>query len=1016
MSKFNLSEWALRHQSLVKFFIIALAIAGLSSYFKLGQAEDPAFTFRTMVVQVVWPGANAREMEQQVTDQIERKLQETPGLDFLRSFSQPGQAQVFVNLRDDVDVKRVPDIWYQVRKKVGDIHYKLPEGVIGPFFNDEFGDTYGNVYAFTAEGFSYAELKDYVDRSRDILLKVKDVSKINLVGVQDEKVYVEISPTKLSQLGIDPRLIIQTLQTQNAMTPAGDVQTSTDKVFLRVTGDFASEESIRNIGISALGKTFRLGDIAEVRRGYADPPNPRMRFNSKPALGLAISMRQGGNIIELGKNIDAALNDIRQILPVGIEVHRVSDQPKVVKESVNDFVKTLIEAVVIVLAVSFWSLGLRTGTVVAIAIPLVLALVFLVMDVLGIDLQKISLGALIIALGLLVDDAIIAVEMMALKMEQGWDRFQAATYAYTSTAMPMLTGTLITVAGFLPVGMAKSAAGEYTYTMFAVVAIALIASWIVAVLFTPYIGFHILRIKPVSGHDEHEVYNHGFYARFRSVVSWCVERRKTVIFATALTFVGAVMGFGLVQQQFFPDSTRPEIVVDMWLKQGASHLATEAEVARFEAMLKDDKDIDNIATYIGAPTPRFVLVLDEQPPSSKYAQVIVTAKDGKARDRLIHKIDHLFNTQFPEVLGHATPLPNGPPVGYPVQFRVTGDSPDELRKIASQVAEIMRTNPHTRNVNTDWDPPSKVMRLVIDQDKARALGVNSQQLSQTLYAMLDGLPVTQLRERDKQIDVTLRAKLDGDGTLGSLKDINVFTGNNRYVPLSQIAILKPEAEEGGIWRRDRSPVITVRADITEGMEAPDVTKQIDPKLNALREKLPSGYHIVVGGALESSGKSQASINAVMPLMGLVILTLLMLQLHSFSLTMLVLLTAPLGIVGVTVALLVSGRPFGFVAMLGVIALAGMIMRNSVILVDQIQQDIAAGHHPWEAIIESAVRRFRPIMLTALAAILGMIPLWSNVFWGPMAVAITGGLLVATVLTLLFLPALYAAWFKVQKPA
>ncbi|WP_137937007.1 efflux RND transporter permease subunit [Chitinivorax sp. B] len=1015
MKQLNLSEWALKHQDLVKFFIIAVAISGLLSYFKLGQAEDPAFTFRGMVISVVWPGASARQIEEQVTDKIERKLQETPGLDFIQSFSQAGQSQIFINLRDDVDPTRVADAWYQVRKKTNDIRHTLPEGVLGPFFNDEFGDTYGNVYAFTGKGFSYAELKRYVEDARDVLLKVPDVAKVKIIGEQSEKIYVQISPSKLSQLGIDPRLIIQTLQTQNAMAPAGDVQTHSDQVFLRVTGDFLDEESIRDIGVSALGRTFRLGDIAEVKRGYADPPEQRMRYNGQAALGLAISMQRGGNIIALGKHIDDGLAGIKRNLPIGVEVHRVADQPKVVKESVNEFVTTLIEAIVIVLAVSFWSLGLRSGTVVAIAIPLVLAMVFLTMAILGIDLQKISLGALIISLGLLVDDAIIAVEMMALKMEQGWDRFKAATYAYTSTAMPMLTGTLITVAGFLPVGLAKSAAGEYTFSMFAVVAIALVASWIVAVLFTPYIGFHLLKIKPQSEHDEHAVYQKPFYVRFRALVTWCVDHRKTVMLATAGSFVAAVAGFGFVQQQFFPDSTRPEIVVDMWLKQGASHKATESEVARLEKMLSGDADIDNFATYIGAPTPRFVLVLDEPPPGTNYAQIIVTAKDGAARERLMGKIENLFNTHFPLILGHATRLPNGPPVGYPVQFRVSGPDLIQIRKIADDVAKVVRENPHTRNVNLNWNDMTKALRLEIDQDKARALGVNSQQLAQTLYAMLNGIPVTQLREGDKQVDIVLRAKFETPESVSALKDINVFTGNNQYVPLSQIAILKYEAEEGGIWRRDRVPVINVRADIPDHVQAPTVTAMIDPKLEALRAKLPPGYAIAVGGAQESSSKSQASINAVMPLTVLSILTLLMLQLQSFSRTMLVLLTAPLGIIGVTISLLVADKPFGFVAMLGVIALAGMIMRNSVILVDQIQQDIAAGQHPWTAIVESAVRRFRPIMLTALAAILGMIPLWGNTFWGPMAIAITGGLLVATLLTLLFLPALYAAWFKIQKP-
>ncbi len=1018
MKGFNLSEWALRHPSLTQFLIAVVAIFGVLSYRHLGQAEDPAFTFRTMMITVVWPGASTREVEQQVTDRIERKLQETPGLDHLGSYSVPGRSTILVDLRDDVNPKQVPDTWYQVRKKIADIQLSLPAGVVGPFFNDEFGDTFGNVYAFTADGFSYAELKEYVDAARQTMLKVPDVSKVQVLGVQDEKIYVEIAPSKIATLGIDPGLIMQALQAQNILMPAGFVNTASDRVHLRLSGDFSSVDNIRNVGISAQGRVFRLGDIARVYRGYSDPADPAMRFNGKPALGLAISMQPGGNIIDLGSNLERQIGLIRAAMPIGIEIHKVHDQPSMVQASIGEFVQTLAEAVIIVLVVSFWSLGVRTGAVVALAIPLVLAMTFVAMDFFHIDLQKISLGALIIALGLLVDDAIIAVEMMALKLEQGWDKFRAATFAYTSTAMPMLTGTLITVAGFLPVGLAKSAAGEYTFSMFAVVSFALIASWFVAVLFTPYLGYRLLRSRSSGGdaHAHDAVFQRPFYRYFRAVVAWCVRFRWVVIAATAGLFLASIYAFQFVQQQFFPASTRPELVVGMWLPQGSSERATAQEVMRLEQSLKNDPDLDNMVAYIGSSSTRFVLVLDQPPPAPHFAQVILTAKSLEARERLIERLRSLFADQFPQVLSHVSRLPNGPPVGFPVQFRVIGDDPAILRQFAVDVAQVMRANPHTRDVNLNWNDMAKSLRLDIDQDKARVLGVNTQNLAQSLSALLNGVPVTQLRERDKLIDVVLRATRDGQTTnLGNLQDINVYTANGRYVPLSQIATLRVEMEEAGLWRRNRVPEIVVRAEIPDTIQAPTVTSMINPSLDGIRARLPAGYRIEVGGAQESSDKSQASINAVVPLMLVVITTLLMLQLQSFSRTLLVLLTAPLGIIGVAAALLIGNQPFGFVAMLGVIALAGMIMRNSVILVDQIRQDIESGLHPWEAVIESTVRRFRPIVLTAAAAVLGMIPLWRSTFYGPMAVAITGGLLVATILTLLFVPALYAAWFRVHRP-
>ncbi|MFN4290816.1 MAG: efflux RND transporter permease subunit [Permianibacter sp.] len=1011
----NLSEWALKHQTLVLYFMLLIAAAGVMSYFKLGRAEDPSFTFRVMVVNVFWPGATAREMEQQVTDRIEKKLQETPGLDHVNSFSKPGEAYIFVFLRDNVDPSTISNSWYQVRKKLSDIRHTLPSDVIGPFFNDEFGDTFGNIYALTADGFSQAELRAYAEKARQELLRVPDVAKVELLGVQPEKVYIELSDSKLATLGLDPGLIITTLQSQNVMTSAGDVVTDSNRVYLRVTGNFETVEHIREIGIQANSRIFRLGDIARIYRGYADPPGVRMRFKGQDAIGLSVSMQPGGDILELGRRLDETWARVQAGLPIGIDVHRVSDQPAVVKSSVNEFMRTLFEAVAIVLIVSFFSLGMRTGLVVALSIPLVLAAVFLCMRLFGIDLQKISLGALIIALGLLVDDAIIAVEMMKLKLEQGWDRVRAATFAYTSTAFPMLTGTLITAAGFLPVGLAESAAGEYTFGIFAVVGLALIISWFVAVIFTPYIGYKLLPENLADGHHGHDVYDSPFYQRFRALVDWCVQHRRLVIAATVVAFVLSVLGFRFVQQQFFPDSTRPELIVDLWSPEGSSHLATEAQASKLEALLKDDPRIENYVAYLGGGSPRFVLVLDQQMPNTNLVQFVILAKSLNDRESLLADLRRRFDEDFPGVRARASRLPNGPPVGYPVQFRVMGYDPAQVRAYATEVAAVMRANPNTVDVNFDWFEKTKAVRLEVDQDKARSLGISTQALSNNLRTLLTGLPITQYRENDQLIDIVARTTDVERGDLSRLKDINVHVGGGRFVPLSQVARIKYEAEDGLIWRRDRLTTITVRSDIPDHVQAPDVTKQIDPLLQPIRDKMPPGYRIEIGGSLGESAKSQASIKAQVPLMIAVIVTLLMLQLQSFARTTLTLLTAPLGLIGVTTFLLIFNQPFGFVAMLGVIALAGMIMRNSVILVDQIEQDIGSGIAPWEAIVGSAVRRFRPIMLTALAAILAMIPLARSVFWGPMAVAIMGGLLVATALTLLVLPAMYAAWFKIERP-
>jgi len=1025
-SGFNLSRWALEHIPLTRYLIVALLIGGILSYGKLGQDEDPPFTFRAMVVRAIWPGATSLQMADQVTDKLEKKLQETPYVDKIRSYSKPGETLIILQLRESTPPKDVPNAWYQVRKKIGDIRGTLPAGVIGPFFNDEFGDTYGSIFAISGDGFNYAEVKKYADFVRQQLLRVPSVSKVELFGVQDEKVYIEFSHKKFAQLGIPFESIVGQLNAQNAVEATGVLVTPTDNLQVRVTGAVASIQDLENLVLRANNTTFRLGDFATIKRGYQDPPRDKMRYNGKEVIGLGVSMEKGGDIIELGQNLNATMAELKGKLPVGIELERVSDQPKAVASSVNEFIKALTEAVLIVLAVSFFALGFHTrpfridvrpGLVVALTIPLVLAVTFLFMRIFSIDLHKISLGALIIALGLLVDDAIIAVEMMVRKMEEGMSRFDAATYAYTSTAMPMLTGTLITAAGFLPIGLAKSAAGEYTFSMFSVNALALLISWFAAVLFTPYIGYVLLKVKPAANGDgHHELFDTPFYTRFRRIVSWCVEWRKTTIALTLGVFMLGVFGFRFIEQQFFPDSSRPELMVELWLPEGTAYAATEAQAKKFEDFIRKQPGVESVTTYVGTGSPRFYLPLDQIFPQTNVSQVVVLPKDLKAREALRKKINEVFKTDFPEVRGRVKLLPNGPPVPYPVQFRVTGTEVDKVRGIADQVKEIMRANPNTLGVNDNWNESVKVLRLDLDQDKLRALGVTSQTVMRAANTILTGTTIGQFRENDKLIDIVVRQPMDERSTISALEAANIQAGSGRSVPLSQLARAQFVWEPGVVWREGREWAITVQSDVVDGIQGPTVSGQISPKLDMLRAELPPGYKIELAGAAADSGKAQASIAANVPLVIFIIFTLLMLQLHSFSRSVLVFLTGPLGIAGAALGLLLLQRPFGFVAQLGVIALFGMIIRNSVILIDQIETDIANGSPAWDAIVESAVRRFRPIILTAAAAVLAMIPLSRSVFWGPMAVAIMGGLIIATALTLLFLPALYAAWFRVRKPA
>ncbi len=1019
----NLSEWALRHRTLVAYLIVVLMLAGVISYLRLGRAEDPDFTFKAMVVRTLWPGATAHEVELQVTERIEKRLQDVPWVDVVRSQTRAGDSLITILLKDYTPKKEVPEAWYQVRKKIGDIRNTLPQGVLGPHFNDEFGDTFISIFALTGDGFDLAALRREADRIARVLRQVPDVKKIELVGVQDEKIYIEISHAKLATLGLNPLAIFDALQKQNAMTPAGFYETPSARVRIRVSGDFASVDSIREIGIQANGRLFRLGDIATVRRGFADPPTPRMRVQGQPAIGIAIAMNKGGDVIQLGERLHQATDRIQKELPLGIDLHVVADQPQIVRQSMDLFMSSLSEAVLIVLAVSFLSLGMRTGAVVALSIPLVLAISFLLMAAFGIDLQRISLGALVIALGLLVDDAIIAVEMMVVKMEQGWDRFRAATFAYTSTAFPMLTGTLITAIGFMPVGLAKSGAGEYTFSIFAVVSIALLVSWIVAVVFTPYLGYLLLDAEKLRRKAEQhgdDRYATPFYRRVRALVESCLHHRWLVIAATVLAFVTALAGLALgVQKQFFPAASRPELLVDLWLPNGASLRATETQAAKVEQLLgtaEMAKSIKYYASYLGNGSPRFYLPLDQQLFNDNFAQFVITTHDIGAREDLKRRLQERFADSSGEWSGLRTRvlrLENGPPIGFPVQFRVSGENLGELRRAAEEVAAVMRQNPHLREVNFDWNEMSKVVRLDIDQDRARALGISSQELSAFLNSMLSGMTVTQMREGDQLIDVVARAPGDERARLAALAEINIHTAGGRYVPLAQLAHIRYELEDGLIARRNRLPTVTVRADIRDGVQAPTVTSEINPQLDAIRASLPAGFAIEPGGATEESAKGENSIKAVMPMMLICVVTLLMIQLQNTGRTLLVLLTAPLGLIGVACALLAFAVPFGFVANLGVIALSGMIMRNAVILVDQIAQDEKAGKPAWEAVVGSTVRRFRPIMLTAAAAILAMIPLTRSVFWGPMAVAIMGGLIVATLLTLLFLPALYAACYRIR---
>lgn len=1040
--KFNLSEWALNNKGIVLYFMLLLGIIGAISYSKLSQSEDPPFTFKVMVVQTYWPGATAKEVSTLVTDRIEKELMTTGQYDKIMAYSRPGESMVTFVAKDSLTSAQIPDVWYNVRKKVNDIRHELPSGVQGPFFNDEFGDTFGNIYVLTGKDFDYALLKEYADRLQLQLQRVKDVGKVELIGLQDQKIWIEISNTKAVQLGIPVSAIQEALQKQNSMASAGFFETGTDRIQIRVSGQLQSVEDIKKMPLLVGDKTIQLGDVADVYRGFSQPAQPRMRFMGDNGIGIAVSMRKGGDIIALGKNLETEFAQLQKTLPLGMKLQKVSDQPVAVQRSIHEFVKVLAEAVIIVLLVSFFSLGFRTGLVVAFSIPLVLAMTFAGMNLFDVGLHKISLGALILALGLLVDDAIIAVEMMAIKMEQGYSRIKAAGFAWKTTAFPMLTGTLITAAGFLPIATAQSSTGEYTRSIFQVVTIALLVSWVAAVLFVPYLGEKLLPDFTKTGHqapwyvrlwaritkkpqpqtvaisqDHHyDPYQSSFYLRFRKMVEFCVTYRKTVIATTVGVFVLSVLMFKMVPQQFFPPSNRAEILVDLKLEEGASLTATEQAVKKVEQFLSKQKGIDNYVAYVGTGSPRFYLPLDQQLPQASFAQFVVLASSLDDRDEIRRSLETQIKQLLPQVRTRVSLLENGPPVGYPLQYRVSGEDLNLVRKEAQQVARVISENPNTTNVHLDWGEPSKIISIQIDQDRARQMGVSSLDLANFLNASITGSAIEQYREKRELIEIRLRGDKAERVEVASLASLAVPTANGTTVPLAQIAKIEYKFEDGLIWHRNRLPTITVRADIRTNLQPATVVGELAESMDKLRAELPSGYLIEVGGTVEESARGQSSVNAGMPLFLAVVMTLLMIQLKSLSRATIVFLTAPLGLIGVVLFLLLFNKPFGFVAMLGTIALSGMIMRNSLILIDQIEQDRQAGHPTWEAIIDATVRRFRPIILTALAAVLAMIPLSRSIFFGPMAVAIMGGLIVATLLTLFFLPALYAAWFKVKKTA
>ncbi len=1011
MSKFNLSDWALEHRSLVWYFMIIFAVAGAYAYVGLGREEDPSFTVKTMVVQAQWPGASAQEVTEQVADRIEKKLQELDNLEHTRSITTAGQTIIFVDLLPGTNAGDVKPTWARVRNLIDDVKHQFPQGVVGPFFDDQFGDVYGNIFALTGDGLSHRELRDFAEDARTQILKIPDVGKVDIVGAQEEVIYLEFSTRKIAALGIDRADIIATLQAQNAVTQSGFVQTGPERVALRVGGRFISEDTLRGINLKVNDRFFPLTDVASITRGYVDPPTSLFRFNGKPAIGLAIGMKTGGNLLAFGEALEKTMSGIVQDLPVGVSVEQVSDQPEVVHEAVGGFTKALFEAVAIVLAISFISLGLRAGLVVAVAIPLVLAITFVVMLYSDISLQRISLGALIIALGLLVDDAMIAVEMMVARLEMGDSLKKAATYVYTSTAFPMLTGTLVTVAGFIPVAFNKSSAGEFTFTLFVVIAVSLIVSWIVAVVFTPLIGVTLLP-KTMKKHSEHKSW---FGRAFSRMLQFCLRWRWMTIITTVALFAASIAGLSMVQQQFFPSSDRPELIVDWNLPQNSSIAETSRQMAQFEReMLEGNAAVEHWSTYVGRGAPRFILSFDVQPADVAFGQTIIVTRGLDERDSLKRQVEAYLMKTFPGTDAYVKLLEIGPPVGKPIQYRVSGEDLQTVRDLAQKLGSVVGTYPSLKNLAFDWNEPARVVKIDVLQDKARQLGVSSQDIAMALNTVVQGNAVTQVRDDIYLVDVIGRAAEKERESIDTLLDLQLQSSSGQSVPLSSVATFRYELEQPTIWRRDRVPTITIKAGIADATQPATIVKALSDKVGAFERTLPVGYSVKVGGAVEESAKSQGPIATVAPAMFLIMATLLMIQLQSFHRLFLVFSVAPLALIGVVAALLASNAPLGFVALLGVLALVGILIRNSVILIVEIEELRAAGKSPWMAVVEATEHRMRPIMLTAAAATLALIPISHEIFWGPMAYAMMGGIVVGTALTLLFLPALYVAWFRIPR--
>ncbi len=1010
MKKFNLSDWALEHRSLVWYFMIVFLVAGFMSYLNLGREEDPNFTIKTMLIQAQWPGASAEEVTKQVTDRIEKKLEELDSLDFTKSITTAGKTIVFVNLLATTKAKDVSPTWVKIRNMIADIKGSFPSGVIGPFYNDRFGDVFGNIYAFTSDGLSQRQLRDYVEEARAQVLHVPNVGKVDIIGAQEEVIYLEFSTRKIAALGIDKLAVLSTLKAQNAVTASGFSQNGPERIALRVSGQFTSEDSLRSINLRVNDRFFPLTDVATIRRGYADPPSSLFRYNGREAIALAIGMKTGANLLEFGDALHKQMQNIIAEMPIGVEIGQVSDQPAVVEEAVSGFTQALFEAVAIVLAISFISLGLRAGLVVAISIPLVLAITFLVMAYSGISLQRISLGALIIALGLLVDDAMIAVEMMVARLEVGDSLRKAATYVYTSTAFPMLTGTLVTVAGFIPVGLNSSAAGEFTFTLFVVIAVSLTVSWVVAVLFTPLLG---VTLMPKSMQQHHEKKS-AMASIFSSLLHWCMRFRWVTITLTVVAFAASLGGMGFVQQQFFPSSDRVELIVDWYLPQNASILETNRQIAQFENdMLVGNEDIDHWSSYVGQGAPRFVLSYDVQPADVSFGQTVMVTKSIEARDRLRGQFKDYLTKTFPGTEAYVKLLAIGPPVGKPVQYRVSGPDVQTVRKLAQQVAGIVGGNENLSGLIFDWNEPARVVKIDVLQDKARQLGVTSEDIATALNGIVAGSRVTQVRDDIYLVDVVSRAQNSERGSIETLQNLQLPVSNGKSVPLSAVVRFHYELEQPTIWRRSRLPTITVKASVESNLQPATVVAQLAPQIMDFNKTLPQGYSVVAGGAVEESAKAQGPIAAVAPLMLFIMATILMIQLQSFNRLFLVFTVAPLALIGVVIALLSSNSPMGFVAILGILALIGILIRNSVILIIQIETLRKEGMDPWKAVIEATENRMRPIMLTAAAATLALIPISSEIFWGPMAYAMMGGIIVGTVLTLLFLPALYVTWFRIR---